>query len=415
MPPATTWAKGGIVLATDARYEAERVLESLRSGVPSAALAERLAIGRERLLERADQVLAGGLVHPLMVCANYGDGKTHFLEAVAVKARQAGWVVSTVSVSREVPLANLDKFYGAVAAATRLPDSSVSGLAPLLNKVRERGRARTNLDGVPERLRYVLDAYCLDSVDHRDELLGELSGRPIGSLSKILHDAFAHAVKFERFSPTQDAIGYFRLMDRLVTLAGYRGWVLLIDELELLGKTGIGQRARAYSNLARLIHGAEPLEHTWVVAALASNYYPEVIDARQDPTAAPEWLAKRARSDEAADATRGIQVLLQAERLAPLSPDEVDHLLRMVRDAHAAAYAWTPPEVEPYLAAVRHLAKSGAPVRTRIRAAVQWLDLWMQYGHAPTIEVWNPQGTSLAELPDESAEQPTGVSRPAIF
>ncbi len=401
-------------MTNDARYEAERVLESLRSGVPSAALAERLAIGRERLLEKADQVLEGALARPLVVRANYGDGKTHFLEAVAVRARQAGWVVSTVSVSREVPLANLDKFYGAVAAATRLPDSTVSGLAPLLNKVRERGRARTNLEGVPERLRYALDAYCLDSVDHREELLGELSGRPIGSLSKILHDAFAHAVKFERFSPTQDAIGYFRLMDRLVTLAGYRGWVLLIDEVELLGKTGIGQRARAYANLARLIH-SESLEHTWVVAALASNYYPEVIEARQDPTAAPEWLAKRSRPDDAADATRGVQFLLQAELLPPLTLDEVDQLLLMVRDAHGAAYAWTPPEPEAYLSAVRHLAKSGAPVRTRIRAAVQWLDLWMQYGHAPTIEVWNPQGTSLAELPDEAFEQPTGVSRPAIF
>ncbi len=403
-------------MATDARYEAERVLESLRSGVPSAALAERLAIGRERLLEKADQVLQGALARPLVVRANYGDGKTHFLEAVAVRARQAGWVVSTVSVSREVPLANLDKFYGAVAAATRLPDSTVAGLAPLLNKVRDRGRPRTNLEGVPERLRYALDAYCLDVVDYRDELLGELSGRPIGSLRKILHDAFAHAVKFAPFAPSREGIGYFRLMDRLVTLAGYRGWVLLIDEVELLGKTGIGQRARAYANLARLIHGGdESLEHTWVVAALASNYYPDVIEARQDPTTAPEWLAKRARPDDAAEATRGVQFLLQAELLPPLTLDEVDQLLLMVRDAHGAAYAWTPPEPEAYLSAVRHLAKSGAPVRTRIRAAVQWLDLWMQYGHAPTIEVWNPEGTSLAELPDEAAEQPTGVSRPAIF
>ena len=405
-------------METEARYEAERVLESLRSGVPSAALAQRLAIGRERLLEKAGQVLDGGLVRPLMVRASYGDGKTHFLEAVAVRARQAGWVVSTVSVSREVPLANLDKFYGAVAAATRLPDSAVSGLMPLLNKVCESGRARTNLEGVPERLSCALDAYCLDSAEHRDELLGELSGRPIGSLAKILREAFSHPVKFPPFSPSRDAIGYFRLMDRLVTWAGYRGWALLIDEVELLGKTGIGQRARAYANLAGLIHGGDHLEHTWVVAALASNYYPEVIEARQERTAAPEWLAKRARSDEAADATRGIQFLLGAELLPPLTLNEVDQLLLMVRDAHGAAYAWTPPEPAGYLNAVRHLAKSGAPVRTRIRAAVQWLDLWMQYGHAPTIEVWNPQGTSLAEeLEEETPEhpQPIGVSRPAIF
>ena len=402
-------------MATDARYEAERVLESLRSGVPSAPLAERLAIGRERLLEKVDQVLEDGLARPLVVRASYGDGKTHFLEAVAVRARRAGWVVSTVSVSRETPLANLDKFYAAVAGATRLPDSTVSGLAPLLNRVRERGPARTNLENVPERLRCALDAYCLDVVDQRDELLGELSGRPIGSLRKILRDAFSHPVKFAPFSPSREAIGYFRLMDRLVALAGYRGWVLLVDELELLGKTGIGQRARAYANLAHLIHGGESLEHTWVVAALASNYYPEVIEARQDPRTAPEWLDKRNSPDDAADARRGIQFLLQAELLPPLTLDEVDQLLLMVREAHAAAYAWAPPEPEAYLSSVRRLAKSGAPVRTRIRAAVQWLDLWMQYGHAPTIEVWNPQGTSLAELPDEAAEQPTGVSRPAIF
>ncbi len=400
-------------MGSDARHDAEQVLESLRSGVPSAALADRLALGRERLLNQADRVLAGAPPHALLVRANYGDGKTHFLESVAVRARRARWVVSTVSVSREVPLANLDKFYGAVASATRVPDSSVSGLAPLLDRLRHRGTARTGLDGVPERLRYALDAYCLDEAGHREELLSELSGRPVGALRKILREAFGKPVAPPRFLPSQDALGYFWLLDRLVALAGYQGFLLQIDELELLGKMSIGQRARAYAHLARLVRGGDALAHTWVVAALATNYYSDVMEPREEKARAPEWLASRSRHDEAADAGRGLRFLTEAQTLPPLAPAEVDQLLAMVREAHAAAYAWAPPDSDAYLAAVRTLAKTGAPVRTRIRAAVQWLDLWMQYGHAPTIQVWNPEGISLAEAPD--TPEPTGVSRPAIF
>jgi hypothetical protein len=42
-----------------------------------------------------------------------------------------------------------------------------------------------------------------------------------------------------------------RFAARLIAAAGYRGWILLIDEVELIGRYTLLQRGRSYSELAR--------------------------------------------------------------------------------------------------------------------------------------------------------------------
>jgi len=412
----------------EARWDAERLIESLRSGVPLPHPAAELPIGRERLLRLVEERMnAFGPPQPLVLRANYGEGKTHFLHAAAAKALAAHWVVSMVPISREAPLDSLDKLYGRVAAEMRVPDSHRIGIQSILEKLHgvEGVHESLRAAGIPDRLVKSVAAYLQDDPTFRDELLGELSGRflTVGRLKQILGQLFGDKPRLDPFSPTKDAIWCFRLLAHLTQLAGYQGWMLQLDEVELIGTTGTGQRARSYSNLAWLGEGLGPTPRTLVLSTLAANYYTDVMEPRHDETNAPAWLESRGRVEEAERARRGLELLRRAEPLPPLTRQEVDTLLLAIRDAHARAYDWQPPDADHFLQEIHRIVRGGGErLRSRIRASVQWLDLWMQYGRDPTITVWNPGEVVLAETageldslepePDPSA---AGVWRNRIF
>ncbi len=400
------------------QHEAERILESLRAGVPFPALAQKLPIGRSALLDRVGTLLQTGNGGPLLVRANYGEGKTHFLQAVTGTALLAGHVVSTISVSREAPLNNLGALFKAVTAGTRTPGSRRLGLAPLLDRLQPRAAevlASLKDAGIPDRLRASLTAYFHVDMTYRHELLADLSGEllMVGRLKAILRDLGLD----HRFPPSafaREPIWYYRLIAELVRQAGFAGWLILIDELELIGKTAIGQRAVAYSNLSDL-STAQELPRTVVIAAVASNFYSDVLESKADAEKCPAWLSQRGREREATLARHGVDEIVRAERLPALSSEEMRTLFDAIRTIHSRAYTWDPPaaaQMEGFLD--RHVHGADARLRTRIRAAVQWLDHWFQYGRDPEIIVWRVGEVDLTEqAADDEDDGP--VQRKRLF
>ena len=401
------------------QHEAERILESLRAGVPFAALAQKLPIGRSALLDRVGAMLQTGRGGPLLVRANYGEGKTHFLQAVTGSALSAGHVVSAISISREAPLNNLGALFKAVTTGTRTPGSQRLGLAPLLDRLQARAPevlASLEHAGIPDRLRASIEAYFHVDMTYRHELLADLSGEflMVGRLKAILRDlGLDH--RLPPYAFTREPIWYYRLMAELIRQAGFAGWLILIDELELVGKTSIGQRALAYSNLFDLAV-AQELPRTVVMAAVASNFYSDVLEAKGDAEKGPGWLSQRGREREAALAQRGIAELMRAERLPALSSEEIHSLLATIRAVHARAYEWDPPaedDMQRFLD--RHVHGADARLRTRIRASVQWLDHWLQYGREPEIVVWHVGEVDLTEQAVVENEDEGPVQRKRLF
>lgn len=406
------------------QHEAERIIESLRSGVPFPSLAERLPIGRSRLLSLVRERLGDERPAPLIVRAHYGDGKTHFLQAIAGQAQDSQWVVSRVSISREAPLSNLDKLYSVVAQGTRVPGSRQVGIQPILEHLRGRTAevlAQLQQAHIPERLQLSVEAYLQDELQYRDELLADLSGdmMAVSRLRQILKELFGQSRRFDRYTLSRDPIWTFRLLAQLIQLAGYQGWVLLIDELELIGKVGLGARAHAYANLIALTPGGGGPERTLVVGALASNYYTDVIEEKQDTFRIIEWLTKRGRTEEAQSARAGLALLEAAEALPPLSSREMRVLFESIREAHGVAYQWAPPDLDRLEAYVRtHVPGNDSKVRTCVRTAVQWLDLWFQYGRDPEVVVWQIGETDLTEgteSPADVDDKPVLVTRNRLF
>ena len=83
--------------------------------------------------------------------------------------------------------------------------------------------------------------------------------------------------KFETFRETLHAKAYFGIMADILRFCGYRGWVLLIDEIELIGRLGRISRLKAYLNLAWLMNWSNEMKYPiYTVTAAATRLQDDI-------------------------------------------------------------------------------------------------------------------------------------------
>jgi hypothetical protein len=401
---------------------ARRVVENLRSGVPSPVVASHFPMGREALLGRIGRDLGRLGSEPVtgfLLQANYGEGKTHVLHAVLDGALRQNCAVSMVCLSRETRLDQPERLYAKLATDLRVPGSSQPGLDRLLGQF-EPGEEKTQrlLAWVEEHLHPKIGAVL------RNRLEGNLAyGEEVHRLDRDLLGTFMdlqdlraiHRLNFRQplrlarpFRPRQDAFDYFRFAERLIAVAGLRGWVILLDELELLAYFGPGTRALSCAFLPRIFGLTGQLGRTYALGVVASSFLSEAFAARDDATLLPAWLRQRGRSDEAELAERGIALLRAAEVLPALGPDQLLAVFRQILQAHQAAYRWTSGLDAERLARVVEdtLAGKDPKLRTKIRCAIQILDFEMQYGVLPDRMAVGTLEEMPARAPAEETEEP---------
>jgi hypothetical protein len=158
-------------------------------------------------------------------------------------------------------------------------------------------------------------------------------------------------------------------VSRLIRAAGYRGWLLLFDEVELIGRYSLLQRARAYAEVARWLDGfdTEPLDGMATVFAIVSDI-DALIHEKDDAEQAPNRL--RAKGDEAlaARAERGIRILEREGMLMePPSQEGLVVLHEALRALHARAHEWGAPPLKVAL------HETAWPMRQYVRA---WITEW---------------------------------------
>ena len=400
-----------------ARSEARLRLEHLRGGVPLPPQVAPWVFGRTgvvtRLADLLDTVAAKGS-RSYALAANYGDGKTHTLRALWHQASERNFAVSTLALTRETPLDRLDRIYPKLIADTYLPGAAQPGIARLLLDLdAQSAEAQQLLEWAHTELHPKLHAVLRNlregqSTEATEALLQDLERLDLGvaDLQRIHRGNFQQPLKLTRFSPQRDVRDYLRLVDHLLRLRGYAGWVILLDEAELVGRLGRGARARSYANIGRLGGDGMGTRHLLTVLAVASNFYTDVLQRRRDEELAPEWLASRGDPEGAEACRRGIAILQEAEVLHPLQSANWLQLLQQLLDAHETAYGWSSGlSPEAFWDAVRQITtETDTKVRVRLRLAVQYLDLMYQWGHAPHVRaVYGPGEVDLAEAPPTAA------------
>ena len=365
-------------------FEARKIIEALRSGIPTRTIGGYFGSARMELLadiaEWLDAKTGGGKI----LTASYGEGKTHLLNTVFGMARAKNMVVSMVSLSRETPFNNLYQTYHKIAQNTYLPNREQSGFDSLIANMEPGKMAELQLYAAKglqsDKLYYLLKAYCnTDDPNIKFSLLADLQGDFIANaqLKKIFKDLFAEKIVFStNFAKSRHTWDYIQFLDRLFELSGLSGWIILFDEAEHIGRLGRVSRFNAYTNMSRFLLA----ENCNVLSlfTMTSNYAMQVIDGKKER----DYLA----AAEGIDSVMIEEALIRIEtatELPPLERQEFMEVLAKIVDFHSRAYEWK-PGVDIY--ELCDIAWStGYYLRTKIRVAIEYLDQLFQYGGAGNV------------------------------
>lgn len=379
-------------------FEAQRVIEAFRSGVSSRAVGYYFSSARPELMQqisgKLDRVRDTGESSGLVVSGKYGEGKTHLLNTVFNLAHSNNMVVSLVSLSKETPFDKLYLAYQKLISNTYLPQRLQPGFQHILQDISPTSPIAQDILSFTskhletDKLFYVLRSYL--SVDDPDEkylLMADLEGDFISNtrLRQIYKRIFAQTVRFSvPFSKTKHSMDYLAMLSHLFKLLGYNGWVILFDETELLGRLGKKARLKAYKNMASFLFPEQysQLESTFTLFALGASFVEDVVESKHDFENLATVYVDRSEREPI---EKALNHIISAPQLQPLRQNEILGVLEQVQEFHGQAYGWTPQlDVNEVLKATE---VRGYLLRTRIRAAVEFLDQLYQYGQAGNIKI----------------------------
>ena len=365
-------------------FEAQRIIEALRSGIPSRIIGGRFSFARTELLAELSEWLEAEEGGGRIITANYGEGKTHLLGTVFNMARSKNMAVSMLSLSKETPMNQPHVIYQKIAHNTYLPSREQPGFESLLGQL---GQAES-LDlqvyaakGLQtDKLFFLLRAFAnTDNPEYKFSMQADLHGDflPNAQLKKVYGEIFGEKISFSaNFAKTRHIDDYYRFVRRLFDLSGLNGWVILFDEAEYIGRLGRKSRLKAYANMEKFLKPEYKNIHS--LFAMHASYAKEVIEGKD------EWKglqdSEGIDKDAAGDTLTRIET---AQELLPLTSEELSEVITRILDFHARAYGWTPgiTAAELFEAA----RTRGHLLRTKIRAAIEYLDQLLQYGEADSI------------------------------
>ena len=388
-------------------FRSMHIIEALRSGVPSREVGAYFTDARPGMLakvqSRLDNVREQGQSGGMIFTGRYGEGKTHLLNTILSIAGSENMVVSLLPLGKETPMDKLHVLYPKVIANTYLPGARQPGFRDLIEGITAGSSTAGELLGYTakaletDKLYFLLNSlFRTQDEDDRYAFLQDLEGdfTTNALVKKSYRRTTGSVAKFnQNFSKTKHSMDYFFFMSHLFAQLGYSGWVILFDEAELIGRLGKKTRAKCYVAMDHFLRPDPRLENTFTFFAMSSSYAEDVIDKKHEFENVREVFADEADKLRSAETT--LQRIIDAPELVPLSRSETEKILAEIQDFHGRAYDWTPSVSTDTL--YRETGSGGYLLRTRIRAAIEFLDQLYQYGEAGD--------TRITELGTESYEE----------
>ena len=344
-----------------------RAIEALRAGVPSrdavqALGCEQLAIEeqfRAQLQAAKEAAKTGKQAVGMLIAGDFGAGKSHMLEYLQHVALEERFVCSRVVISKETPLYDPVKFYRAAMRSAVAPGKRGTALVEVAAHLDPTSEAYNELNawahnptsGLNSRFASTLFLFKRLAMDMelRNRLISFWAGGSLeaGEIRKYLRSCGERATyKIETITHKDLALQRFQFAPRLIIAAGYAGWVLLVDELELIGRYSWLQRARSYADLARWMGKIPELQTVGLsgVFAIMSNFESYVLEEKHDLEALPQKLRDKNLGALAKQAERGMR-LINRDKARLKAPDTqtIQQTCEKIRQIHAEAYDWQPP------------------------------------------------------------------------
>ena len=370
-----------------------RAIEALRSGVPNRDAVRVMGCNQNAVesvfgekIEHISEYLSAGKHLPgLLVSGQFGTGKSHLLEYLEHRALSKGFVCSRIVISKETPLFDPAKLYRAAVESAVVPGRgghAIQEMALRLHDTDDYARfyqwCNSENSAISAFFRATL--FLHERLGGDPELVEAIvnfwSGErlAVAKIKEGLRLVNAASMFQVRTVPARELpFERFRFTARMVAGAGYKGWVLLIDEVELIGRYTFLQRAKSYAELARwmgLLEG-ESYPGILTVAAITDSFDPEVLVGKGDLSSMRTGLDNRGRQDYAQIGARA-EVGMRAIHHDPIhltqpEPATLEQTYQRLKELHAKAYTWEAPDI------TRAQASLSTPMRTHVR---RWINEW---------------------------------------
>ena len=395
---------------SDRRLRCRVALEALRNGVPNREAVKILGCTQpsaerrfEELLDRAaDQDDPAVGAKGMLVSGDFGAGKSHLLTHLEYQALERGFVCSKVAISKETPLYDLGKVFKSAMDNGRMPDRGGRLIEELGQSLRPTSEHYADFfhwahDTESNGLSQLLPASLIVHERSNDlELNGEIENFWAGDrilISRVKrelraigqHSSYSFRAPRAADLPPQR----LRFMIELIKAAGYKGWVVLLDEIELAAQYSQLQRGRSYAELSRWMGqmGSQSYPGLVVVGTLTEDFASEIISpqgSKKDRDyIAPKMAARYGHLISAAET--GMR-LIEGENISLNEPtdSDIDVTMERLREIYSTAYGWEAPQ----LPAQERGAGYQNRMRYRVRASISEWDLLRLYpGYAPVTDV----------------------------
>jgi hypothetical protein len=349
-----------------------RAIEALRSGVPNRDAVEALGCTQPNIEERFRQQLEnirqsntdGSKNTGILVEGDFGTGKSHLLEYLMHLALRENFVCSKIVISKETPFYDPVKMYRAAIETAMVPGKRGDALTEIATKLDFNSQAYNDLylktnRGSELNSRFAATLFLYQRMHSDQESLNRIirfwSGERIG-VGEIKRDLKACresvTYKIEPIPARELALQRFKFASQLMVAAGYSGWVLLIDEIELIGRYSLMKRAESYAELARWMGKLEESNFAGVTTLLTitTDFQSAILEGKKnDLEKVPGRLRSRTSEGDlllAGQAERGMRII-QGEKIELNKPDNamLKQTYDKIRNIHATAYNWEPPQV----------------------------------------------------------------------
>ena len=411
----------------------QRALEALRSGVPNRDAVNMLGTTQRKaetmFLERLSLVAAhakdGKQVQGLLVAGGFGSGKSHLLDYFAHVAVEKNFVCSRVVISKETQLFDPAKMFNAAIEGTAVPSLSGEAVREIALRLQPATRIYTEFfewandpaNGLSDLFKATILLH--DRMGNDPEMVDDItnfwSGEriAIGRVRQGLKQIGCAGMYTLKTVKSKDlAIQRFLFASRMIIAAGYSGWVLLIDEVELAGRYSLLQRGRSYAELARWMGRVEgeAFPGLTAVAAITDDFSLAVLEEKRDR----EVVGTRFRAkgtDEyttlAGRAETGMR-LIEREAVTLQAPDAATlaHTYQRLKEMHAKAYKWDPPEIPTAALSMRR------SMRSFVR---RWVNEWDLRRLYPGTELSTEVEEEMRPSYEEDAELEEASPEPALI
>ena len=412
-------------------FAARAIIEDLREGSVPVDSVPLFTVGRQNWLklieEDLDQYIAEGGAKVRFVNGDYGDGKTHFMSVVRHLAREKGFAVSFVVLTREIPVHKFEVVYqeivrqldggGEGKGIRALVDGWLDGLEEGLagegfdDKLNALGEELRGLPGMDFNFANALVGVA--DLRYRPAGEGDAEEERGGGQEVLYQWLEGGKVSKRALKPFQvfealDKTNGKRFLGALVSLLrhlGHKGLVLLMDELETVMAQSTSIRNASYENVRLLMDNAEQASYMHIFMSII----PDVILAEKG-FRSYDALWSRVRSIGEGKRLNYRSVVVDLHR-TPLEQKELVTLgLRLCR-IHELAYRWEAGDgvneglIKKQCAAQKRMGLL-SEVRLFIKQVIRLLDMAEQ-GEAPDEEedLTEQIVASQREVEQEKVEQ----------